>query len=110
MIQLQKVLLVDDDPTQLIVLSAYFTGLGCAEVLEASSAKEALGAVTTHGNSLQLIVSDLMMPDMDGIEMLRALKTQGFKGDIALISSLEQNLIDSVRKIGSLHGLNIVGT
>ena len=110
MTQLEKVLLVDDDPTQLIVLSAYFTGLGCAEVLEASSAKEALGAVTTHGNSLQLIVSDLMMPDMDGIEMLRALKTQGFKGDIALISSLEQNLIDSVRKIGSLHGLNIVGT
>ena len=110
MYQIGKVLLVDDDPTQLVVLSGYFMGLGCDEILEACSAKKALEIVRENKDEISLIVSDLMMPDMDGIEMLRALKQEGFNGSIALISSLEQKLIDSARKLGELHQLKIIGT
>ena len=110
MYQVGKVLLVDDDPTQLIVLSGYFMGLGCDQIFEASSAKKALEIVRENKAEISLIVSDLMMPDMDGIEMLRALKQDGFNGSIALISSLEQRLIDSARKLGNLHQLKIIGT
>lgn len=110
MYQVGKVLLVDDDPTQLIVLSGYFMGLGCDQIFEASSAKKALEIVRENKAEISLIVSDLMMPDMDGIEMLRALKQEGYNGSLALISSLEQNLIDSARKLGDLHQLKIIGT
>ena len=110
MFQIGKVLLVDDDPTQLVVLSGYFMGLGCDQIFEAPSAKKALEIVRENKDEISLIVSDLMMPDMDGIEMLRALKQDGFNGSIALISSLDQRLIDSARKLGNLHQLKIIGT
>ncbi|MEP6356330.1 MAG: EAL domain-containing response regulator [Hyphomicrobiales bacterium] len=110
MYQIGKVLLVDDDPTQLILLNGYFMGLGCDQIFEASSAQKAIEIVRENKDEISLIVSDLMMPDMDGIEMLRALKQDAFKGSIALISSLEQRLIDSAHKLGNLHQLKIIGT
>ena len=51
-----------------------------------------------------------MMPDMDGIELLRELKKAGYRGKLALVSSLDQMMINSARKLGDMHGLNIIGT
>lgn len=110
MSQFKKVLLVDDDPTQLIILHAYFSGFDCGAIIETSSAKQALAALEEHGNSVNLIVSDIMMPDMDGIELLRAVKEKGYNGAIAFISGLQQTLIDSVKKLAELHQLNVIGT
>lgn len=106
----KKVLLVDDDPTQLIILHAYFAGLGCRDIIEAGSAQAALKLIAEHGSSINLLVTDLMMPDMDGIEMLRYLKECSFHGAIAIISSLDQSLRDSAYKLGKMHHLNIIGT
>ncbi|WP_136659232.1 EAL domain-containing response regulator [Nitratireductor sp. XY-223] len=106
----QTVLLVDDDPTQLLILSGYFQGLCAGAVLEAGSAIDALDMLRQPGQAIDLIVSDLMMPDMDGIELLRELKHAGYDGKLALISSLNQAMVNSARKLGDMHGLNIIGT
>ena len=106
----ETVLIVDDDPTQLVILQAYFLSLGAQHIYEASSAGLALQNLDQHGDSIDLIVSDLVMPNMDGIEFLRSLKNIGFSGDVALISSLEHKLIDSARKLGEFHKLSILGT
>ncbi len=106
----QTVLIVDDDPSQVLILSGYFQSQRAGAVIEANSAVDALERLRRSDTTVDLIVSDLMMPDMDGIEMLRELKKADYPGKLALISSLDQAMINSARKLGEMHGLNIIGT
>ena len=68
-----RVLIVDDSTVmrKIVERSLRQAGLDIAEVLEASNGVEALAEVR-KGN-LDLILSDINMPSMDGIEFLRAL-------------------------------------
>jgi CheY-like chemotaxis protein len=72
----QRILVVDDNPTNRDILDARLTANGY-EVLHAADGEEALTAVQEH--LPDLILLDVMMPKMDGIEVCRRLK-----GDPAL--------------------------
>ena len=101
----QTVLIVDDDPSQVLILSGYFQSQRAGAVIEANSAVDALERLRHSNSTVDLIVSDLMMPDMDGIEMLRELKKADYQGKLALVSSLDQAMINSARKLGEMHGV-----
>jgi two-component system chemotaxis response regulator CheY len=68
-----KVLIVDDSSVmrKIIERSLRQAGLELAEVLEASNGAEALAEV--QKGSLDIILSDINMPVMDGLEFLRNL-------------------------------------
>ena len=70
-----KVLVVEDEELirKGIVLAVDWAALDCVVVGEASNGEEALDAVERLSPSL--IITDLKMPRMDGIEMLRRLLT-----------------------------------
>ncbi len=55
-------------------------------VLSAQNGREGLTIVQQHGDDISLIVSDRIMPDMGGEEMLSALKRQGNTIPFVLIS------------------------
>lgn len=67
----EKVLLVDDEQEFLNTLSERMAARGM-DITTAGSAQEALSQVA-DGN-FDAIVLDLMMPGMDGIETLKAIK------------------------------------
>ena len=64
----RNVLLVDDDPDVLTMLSASMAGAGFA-VITARSGDEALN-VLTSGTEVDVIVTDYAMVGMDGVELL----------------------------------------
>ena len=66
-IRAQKVMIVDDQPEVLEVSSELFRLLGF-EVLVAGSGQEALDAVQRTPN-VQLILSDMLMPGMNGVQL-----------------------------------------
>lgn len=68
---MKKILVVDDDKTLRIVLRRYLEGQGY-EVEDVSSALEAL--TIFEKNPPDLVVSDVMMPEMDGLEFCRRLR------------------------------------
>ena len=72
-----KVLVVEDEELirKGIVLAVDWAALDCVVVGEASNGEEALDAVERLSPSL--IITDLKMPRMDGIEMLRRLREAG---------------------------------
>lgn len=67
----QLILAVDDEPAIVRFVKLALSGEGF-RVLGASSAEEALGLSEAYRPDLALI--DIMMPDMDGLELMRALR------------------------------------
>jgi two-component system, chemotaxis family, chemotaxis protein CheY len=68
-----KILIVDDSSVmrKIVERSLRQAGLDLSEVLEASNGAEALAAV--QKGSLDMILSDINMPVMDGLEFLKNL-------------------------------------
>lgn len=55
-----------------------------------------------------IIFLDLEMPNIDGIELLRLLKTDGCLCPIAIMSGLDEEIILSAHRVGRLHGLHML--
>ncbi len=67
-----KILIVDDSPTIVAIFKRLFARAG-HEVFTAGDGRSGLEAA--HTSQPQLVVLDCMLPDMSGIEVCRALKT-----------------------------------
>lgn len=76
-----RILNVDDDEAQRYVTTRTLTSAGF-EVVEGRNAKEALAMASNH---FDLIVLDVDLPDVDGFEVTRTLKTQKATADIPII-------------------------
>ncbi|MBW1858749.1 MAG: sigma-54-dependent Fis family transcriptional regulator [Deltaproteobacteria bacterium] len=68
---METILIVDDEKNYRVVLSAFLSGEGY-EMLTADNAHEALEAVDSV--DLDLVLTDMKMPVMDGIELLKQIK------------------------------------
>ena len=67
-----KILIVDDDKTTRKLLSLYLKGSG----FEVVTAENGLNAMEKLGSeTFQLVLTDLNMPYMDGIEFLKTMKS-----------------------------------
>lgn len=76
------VLIVDDMPENLQVLAGHLTNAGY-EILAAPSGARALALV--RNRKPDLILLDIMMPVMDGLEVCRVLKSEADSADIPVI-------------------------
>ena len=84
-----KVLIVEDEELirKGIVLTVDWAALDCVVVGEASNGLEGLEAARRLEPSL--IITDLKMPQMDGIEMLRSLREQGCKAHVIILTAYD---------------------
>src|SRR5205085_110925 len=67
----RTILVADDEPNIRRVLEAMFTKDGYT-VLTAENGKRAINLASA--NTIDVLISDLIMPDMTGVEVLRAVK------------------------------------
>jgi CheY-like chemotaxis protein len=65
-------LIVDDEPLMTELFRHFMTKRGF-RVLTAASGPEALAAVTTEAGAVDMVVTDMTMPGMDGLEVARRL-------------------------------------
>ncbi len=83
MIKKYKILIVDDEKLNLEILRKSLDGAGY-HVVEASSAVKALG-ILKRDNKFHVILLDRMMPEMNGMEFLKILKSDNQLKDIPVI-------------------------
>lgn len=81
-VQQAKILVVDDDPASLEVLGAMLKGQGYRPIL-VSSGRQALDVAETE--KPKLILLDVVMPDLDGLEVCRRLKAHARLKNVPVI-------------------------
>jgi len=69
-----RILIVDDDEAIRELLKEFFQGLDY-EISTAANGSEALAVISQHDSDC--IISDYVMPDMNGLELLERLREQG---------------------------------
>jgi DNA-binding response OmpR family regulator len=81
-----RILVVDDEPDLLAEIVAYLTRRNQA-VVGAASVAEARRLLAAHGATLNMMLSDVRMPDGDGVELVRSvLRESGGKCRCLLVT------------------------
>lgn len=93
------VLIVDDEASVLKALSLMLAGQGI-EVLTATSGKEALEIVDRDVHAVDLVVTDLNMPVMSGLELMEALRVRNDAIMTIVVTGVSStdNAVDALRR------------
>lgn len=100
------VLVVDDDPFMLELMRDLLGAAGATGVTTCSNARAGLAALVAEP---ELLVCDLSMPDMDGIEFLGAAAAARYDGSVLLLSGMNKGLLQAAERLASAQGLRVIG-
>lgn len=93
-----KILIVDDSPLQRLALASLLEVEGYTDVLQVESPLEALCYLRQEtADSIDLILMDLNMPGMNGIEACRQIKTLPKCQDIPIIMVTSSDEMDDLK-------------
>ena len=98
-VSMQSILVVDDNPDHRKMLRSRLESGGYS-VVEANSGKEALAAI--EKTRFALMILDLSMPDMDGFDVLRAVRSTRRELKIIVVSGLMHGkALESAKFLGA---------
>jgi len=69
-----RILIVDDQKAMRMLIRSTLAALGCVNVVECCDGKEAIAYLSV--SPVDLIISDVTMPNIDGFGLLRAVRAQ----------------------------------
>ena len=101
----QSILVLDDeiDIGEFIAAAADMEGVRCTVTSDSASFLKALQNDTT------LILLDLLMPGLDGIELLRRLGEMKCRAGIVLMSGIDKRVIETAERLAVALDLRLVG-
>lgn len=105
-----RYLVVDDDADQRYLVARTLKGMGMANVVEALSGRAALDVLGQGGEPVDVVISDLQMPDVDGMELIRRIGEKAFPVSVILVSALDDVLLGSAATMTQAYGVRIIGT
>jgi DNA-binding response OmpR family regulator len=102
----RRLLLIDDEPQMRTFLFRVAQDCGYEVRLTDNAAgfKEACASW-----SPDIVILDLVMPQVDGIELLRFLAEKASKTRILIISGFDPKVLDAAYRLGAAHGLSMIG-
>ena len=92
----KKILLVDDDMRNVFALSKILKEHGM-EIIKAENGKNALEMLDAHPD-IDLVLMDIMMPEMDGYEAMRRIRSQGKFKSLPVIALTAKAMKDDKQK------------
>lgn len=99
-----RVLVLDDDKFMLEFISHLLRELGVNEVLVAEDGKAGLFVLSAQVAAVDLLICDIEMPGMDGIEFLRNIADQNYRGRIVLFSGVNPDLLKATERLATARG------
>ncbi len=105
-----NVLIVDDDYIMHRMTTLMLNDLGIKNVFSALSGPLALDIIDDQANNIDLVICDLNMPVMDGVELVRHLAERQFAGALILASGEDIRIMRTVEKLAAEHDLHVLGS
>lgn len=105
MLQTDNIVLIDDDR----VVGEIVSGLASSMGLQCAVTRTPDEFFKHISPETGVILLDLVMPEMDGIEILRLLGERNCKARIILMSGINIRVIETAKKLAQSLGLNVVG-
>lgn len=102
-------LIVEDNYFQRTMLACLARSAGAAEVLEAGDGLQALEVLRNHAGSVDLILCDLDMPNMDGMEFIRHLVEIESSTALAITSAVDTSIVSAVQTMCQAYGITPLG-
>ncbi len=106
------ILIVDDSPGQHLLLRSILSKAGHDEIVVADSARAAFTILNLDGAHLSinvdLILMDVLMPDIDGVVACRRIKQQAHLRDIPIIMVTAQNDLNNLREAFSAGAMDYI--
>ena len=99
----QTILLVDDEGLIINTGKTFLESRGF-HVITANDGADAIGKFTRHADKIDLVITDLTMPHMDGVELSKAIRNQAPLVPILVVTGLEVR-----ENLERLEGLGIAG-
>ncbi|UJP05682.1 MAG: EAL domain-containing response regulator [Nitrosomonas sp.] len=104
-----KILILDDDTFMLKLLTKMLAKLGYTAVITCDNGSDALKKLDQADTSPDLILLDLNMPDMDGIEFVRHLVERNYLGKLILVSGEDERMLRTAEKLVHAHKIPMLG-
>ncbi len=104
-----KIMVLDDDTFMLKLLSKMLLKQGFTSVTVHDNGHDALNQVDDVEARPDLILLDLNMPEMDGIEFVRYLVERHYSGSLILVSGEDERMLKTAEKLVQAHKIPILG-
>ena len=101
-----RLLLVDDEPALADFIANAARECGFEPIVTADDEQ-----FREHflGERPDMVVLDLGMPGMDGVELLRFLAAEDYRSPVLIVSGFDRRVLESAFRLGEALGLTMVG-
>lgn len=104
-----SVFILDDDDFSHEVIAGSLKQLGISNIHTSHRAKDALQQLSEMTVAPDILICDILMPDMDGMDFLMELGKLNYRGKVMLISGIPKDILSIAEDVAKTDGINLIG-
>jgi EAL domain-containing protein (putative c-di-GMP-specific phosphodiesterase class I) len=104
-----RILILDDEPFMHKLLTRMLANQGYTTVFAFDNGHAALERIANPNDAPDLILLDLNMPEMDGLEFVRRLLERRYTGSLILVSGEDERMQQAAEKLARAHNISVLG-
>lgn len=105
-----RILVADDHEFQREIIASLLRRLGAQTVYTVNDGAAALKAIADPAHPVDIVVLDMAMPGMDGVELIRNLGAAGTPVALILNSSFATDMLESIELLAKGFNANVLGS